>query len=356
MKSVIIDRALRGKFVLIGEIGVNYYDIALKYSISPMLAAKMMIVDAQSAGVHAVKFQSYKASKLAVKDSPSYWDRSEEPTASQYELFSKFDGFDYNDYKELSEFCSGLGIEFLSTPFDFEAADYLDSLMNVYKISSSDLTNTPLIKHIAKKNKPILLSIGASNKDEVDNAVRIIRNNNSRELVLLHCVLEYPTPYSHANLNRISTLKTNYPEAIVGYSDHTKPDANFDLIKTAYSLGALIVEKHFTSDKKLVGNDHYHSIDYRDACKIIEEIEFLDLIKGSKEIKSLESESSARINARRSIVANVDIKAGEIINEKMLTFKRPGSGISPDRMQDIIGKIAKYDIYEDTIIKFDMLR
>jgi N-acetylneuraminate synthase len=227
--------------------------------------------------------------------------------------------------------------------------------MNVYKISSSDLTNTPLIKHIAKKNKPIILSIGASNKDEVDNAVRLIRNYNSRELVLLHCILEYPTPYAHANLNRLLTLKSEYPDVIVGYSDHTKPDSNFDIIKTAYSLGAVVVEKHFTSDKKLIGNDHYHSIDSEDARKIIEEIEFLDLIKGSKEIKSLDSENSSRINARRSIVAYVEIKAGDIINERMLVFKRPGTGISPDRMQDIVGKIAKYDIPEDTIIKYDML-
>ena len=181
MKSVILDRIEKNKFVLVAEIGVNYYDIAKKYNISLMNAAKMMIKSAKESGVHAVKFQTYKAEKLASKNSPSYWDTKEESTTSQYELFKKFDSFGYDEYKELHDYCEEIEVEFLSTAFDFNSADYLDSLMNIYKISSSDLSNIPFIEYQAKKNKPILLSVGASDLDEIKEAVTTIRNYNNQK-------------------------------------------------------------------------------------------------------------------------------------------------------------------------------
>jgi len=355
MKSKIIERALSGEFVLIAEIGVNYYDIAKKDVISPMDAAKLMVKEAKDAGIYAVKFQTYKASTLAAKNSPSYWDTNEEATTSQFELFKKFDSFSYNEYKELSEYCDDLGIEFLSTAFDIESADYLYDLMDVYKISSSDLTNLPFVEHQAKKGKSILLSIGASDKDEIDKTIEIIKANNDQPIVLLHCVLEYPTPFEHANLNRIVTLKEKYPDLIIGYSDHTKPDYHVDVVKTAYNLGALVVEKHFTLDKTLPGNDHYHAMDPEDARKIVEGVEFIKSIRGSYEIKQLESETDSRLNARRSLVAKCDIKKGEVIKREMLTFKRPGTGISPAKIKEIIGKVARIDMTEDTIITYDMI-
>jgi len=355
MKSKIIERASAGKFVLIAEIGVNYYDIAKKMNISPMDAAKLMIKEAKDAGIHAVKFQSYKADTLAAKESPAYWDTTEESTTSQFELFKKFDSFSYNEYKELSEYCDYLGIEFLSTPFDIESADYLFDLMNVYKISSSDLSNLPFVEYIAKKNKPILLSVGASNEEEIEQTLNVIRKYNNQPIVLLHCVLEYPTPYEHANLNKIVSLKNKYPDIIIGYSDHTKPDKDADIIKTAYNLGAIVVEKHFTLDKALKGNDHYHAMDTDDAKKIIRGIEFINKIRGSYELKYLDSEIEARKNARRSLVAACNIKKGDIITKEMLTFKRPGTGISPSEIENVIGKTAKEDIYEDTILQFSML-
>lgn len=355
MKSIIIERASAGKFVLIADIGVNYYDIAKKLNISPMEAAKLMIKEAKDAGVHAVKFQTYKADTLAAKESPSYWDTSEESTTSQYELFKKYDSFSYNEYKELSEYCSDLGIEFLSTAFDIESADYLFDLMHVYKISSSDLNNLPFVEYQAKKGKPILLSIGASNEDEIERTIGVIREHNTEPIVLLHCVLEYPTPYEHANLNRIVTLMNKFPDIIIGYSDHTKPDEDADVIKTAYNLGALVVEKHFTLDKTLPGNDHYHAMDPQDARKIIKGIDFINAIRGSYEIKCLDTELASRQNARRSLVANCDIKKGTMITREMLTFKRPGTGISPSEIDNVIGKVAKVDICEDTILQYSML-
>ena len=354
MESVIIERALNGKFVLIAEIGVNYYDIAKKMKISPMEAAKLMINEAKKAGIHAVKFQTYKAETLAAKDSPYYWDITEEPTKSQHELFKKFDSFGYNEYKELSEYCKSSNIEFLSTAFDFESADYLNELMNVYKISSSDLSNLPFIEYQAKKNKPMLLSIGASNEDEIDKAIETIRKNNDKPLILLHCVLEYPTPYDHANLNKIATLKRKYPDVIIGYSDHTKPDESYDVVKTAYNLGAIVVEKHYTLDKTLKGNDHYHAMDVHDAINIIGSINNLEKILGSGDIRCLESEKIARLNARRSLVANMDIIKGEKVTSEMLTYKRPGTGIGVSEIADIIGRTAMCDIEKDMVLQYSM--
>lgn len=357
MESIIIERAKNGKFVLIAEIGVNYYDIAKKMNITPMEAAKLMIDEAKKAGIHAVKFQTYKADTLAAKASPYYWDIKEEPTKSQHDLFKKYDSFGYEEYKELSEYSNNLGIEFLSTAFDFESADYLNDLMKVYKISSSDLSNLPFIEYQAKKNKPMLLSIGASNEDEIENAINTIRKNNNQPLVLLHCVLEYPTPYEHANLNKIVSLKEKYgkrKDIIIGYSDHTKPDAHYDIQKTAYNLGAIVIEKHYTLDKTLKGNDHYHAMDPKDAKEIIEGIELISNMRGSYELKCLDTELKARNNARRSIVSLGNIKQGTVITKEMLTYKRPGTGISPTEVNKIIGKRAIKDIEDDTIVSFEM--
>ncbi|TQR12722.1 N-acetylneuraminate synthase family protein [Psychrobacillus soli] len=356
MKSRILERAMAGKFVLIAEIGVNYYDIAKKLNITTMEAAKLMIKEAKEAGIHAVKFQSYKADTLAAKESPSYWDTNEESTTSQYELFKKFDSFSYKEYKELFEYCDYLGVEFLSTAFDIESADYLSDLMVVYKISSSDLNNLPFVEYQAKKGKPILLSVGASNEDEIERTLRVIRAHNNEPIVLLHCVLEYPTPFEHANLNKIVTLKNNYPDVIIGYSDHTKPDVHADIIKTAYNLGAIVIEKHFTLDKTLPGNDHYHAMDPNDASKIISGISFIETIRGSYDIKCLDSEIVSRQNARRSLVANCDIEKGDTITKEMLTFKRPGTGISPSEIDKVLGKVAKEAITEDSILQYEMIK
>lgn len=340
-------------YYVIGEIGVNYYDIAEQQDISPMEAAKLMIDEAKEAGMDAVKFQTYKAETIASKYSPSYWDTSEEETTSQYELFKKFDSFGYDEYKELARYCEEVGIEFFSTAFDFESADYLDELMAIYKISSSDLSNLPFIEHQAKKGKPVLLSTGASTLEEIHEAVKTIEKTGNKEIVILHCVLEYPTPYEHANLNVIETLKEEFPEYIIGYSDHTKPDEYMDVIKTAVALGAPVIEKHYTLDKSLSGNDHYHAMDPEDMVKLKSALDFQMKVRGSKEI-NLDTQSAARENARRSIVLTKDIAEGTELTKEHLTFKRPGIGISPSRIDEIIGLKVKEDLKEDTILTEDM--
>ncbi len=351
MINQILNRMSSNKFTLIAEIGVNYYDIAQKENISPMEAAKMMVKEAADAGIHAVKFQTYKADTLAVKDSPYYWDIKEEPTKTQHELFQKYDSFGCDEYQELAKYAEDLGIEFLSTPFDIESADYLCNLMNVYKISSSDLNNLEFVAYQAQKNKPILLSVGAANEDEIERSVAVIRQYNNQPLVLMHCVLEYPTPYEHANLRKIASLKRKFPDCIIGYSDHTRPSENCDVQKMAYTLGAVVIEKHFTLDKSLKGNDHYHAMDPKDAKNIINGIEKIELLGGNGLLQALSTEKKARENARRSLVAAYNIKKGEIITKDMLTWKRPGTGITVDKLESVVGKKALCDIAEDAIIE-----
>jgi N-acetylneuraminate synthase len=351
----LFSRINKGQFVLIAEIGVNYYDIATERNISPMEAAKLMVKEASDAGVHAVKFQSYKADTLASKDSPYYWDINEEPTDSQYKLFKKFDSFGIDEYRELAKYSESCGVEFLSTAFDTDSADYLEKMMNVYKISSSDLNNLPFVEYQARKNKPIILSVGASSEDEIERTVNLIRKNNDKTLVLMHCVLEYPTPYEHANLEKIASLKRKFPHLVIGYSDHTKPDKNYDVIKTAYILGAQVVEKHFTLNKTLKGNDHYHAMDPDDVGNIIRCIDYIDILRGNGELKCLDSEIKARENARRSLVAARDILKGEVITRDMLTWKRPGNGITVDKYEMIIGRKSVIDIKADTILKYNMI-
>jgi len=345
----------KSKPFIIAEVGVNYYDIAKKEKIDLIDAAELMIKKAAIAGADAVKFQTYKAGKLASKNSPAYWDTTKEKTKSQYELFKKFDKFGKSEFKTLAEVCKKNKISFLSTPFDFESADYLNSLMPLYKISSSDITNIPFISHIAKKKKPIFLSTGASTIKEIKKAVKTIVDQKNNKIVLMHCILSYPTKYEDANLAMIKNLKKHFPNYLLGYSDHTVPDENMLVLLTSYLLGARIIEKHFTLDKKLPGNDHYHAMDPNDLMKFNESINFIMKGLGSEEKKPVSAEKNSIKYARRSIVSAYDISKGSILTKDMITFKRPGTGISPDLYEKVIGKKAKRDIKDDEILSWDDL-
>ena len=340
---------------VIAEAGVNYYDIAASLDIEPLEAAKLMISEAKKAGAGAIKFQTYKAEKLASKNSPAYWDTTKESSRSQYELFRKFDSFGEDEYRELSRYAGYMGIVFLSTPFDFESADYLEPLMPAYKISSSDITNIPFIKHMATKEKPVMLSTGASTLEEIREAVRAIESAGNNDIVLMHCVLSYPTKYEDANLRMILDLKEKFPDYLIGYSDHTPPDENMLVLTTAYGLGAVVLEKHFTLDKSLQGNDHYHSMDSEDLLRFWKNIDVVADILGEREKKPLNCEMPARKNARRSIVTSVKIPKGAVIEREMITFKRPGTGISPRDIDKVIGMRALRDINEDEILTWDLI-
>ena len=338
------DISIRRPYI-IAEAGVNHEgDIEI---------AKRLIREAKEGGADAIKFQTYKAETIASKHSPAYWDTSKEPTKSQYELFQKYDKFWKDEFVELKKYCDEVGIEFLSTPFDIESANFLNKLMPVFKISSSDLTNKPFIKHIAKFGKPIILSTGASHLYEVQEAISWIEEEGT-PFALLHCVLNYPTPDENANLGMILGLKKAFPNTIIGYSDHTLPK-DMTTLETATLLGSLILEKHFTHDKSLPGNDHYHAMDKEDLKLFLEKIEKRFQLLGNFSVTALKDEEPARQNARRSLVAKRDIPKGKTISKDDLTFKRPANGISPKFIDEVVGKTALVDISEDTILQWNML-
>lgn len=331
---------------IIAEVGVNYE--------GNMSIAKDLIKQAKEGGANAVKFQTYKANTIASKNSPAYWDLSQESTKTQYELFIKHEGFWLDEMRELKECCLENEIEFLSTPFDIESATFLNDLMDVFKISSSDITNKPFIEYICKFNKPIILSTGASKLYEIQEAVSWIDKFNN-PLALLHCVLNYPTPDKNANLGMILDLKKQFQDKLIGYSDHTLPN-DMKVCEIATLLGSVIIEKHFTHDKNLKGNDHYHSMDKHDLQKFIKLLERDMEILGAFKIDSLQDEDISRLNARRSLVANKNIQKGHVIESNDLTFKRPAHGISPRYIDDVIGKVAIKDIFEDDILQWNMFK
>ena len=340
---------------IIAEMGVNFYDTAKAMNISPLDAAKLYIDGAAEAGCDCAKFQSYKASTIVSKNSPAYWDLSKEPTKTQYELFMKHDGFNEEDYRKLCEYTHAKGMEFTSTPFDYASADYLEDMVDFYKISSSDLSNLPFIRYIAKKGKKMIVSVGASYLSEVDEAIRAIREVGNNDIVILHCVLSYPTAPENANLRIIETLKKSFPDVGVGFSDHVAPDDTMMTLATAYLLGAEVIEKHFTLDKTLLGNDHYHAGDPEDFKKAIANFKLIDRILGSSQKTVLDCELTPRREARRSLVLTRDMKAGEVIKAEDLMPKRPGTGISPEYVDIVIGRKVARDLKEDTILCWDMV-
>jgi len=329
---------------LIAEAGVNHE--------GSMDIARRLIDEAKEGGADAIKFQTYKAGTIASKHSPSYWNLSEEPTTNQYELFKKYDKFWKPEFEELKRYCDQADIEFMSTPFDIESATFLNDLMDVFKISSSDITNKPFIEYICKFGKPILLSTGASNLDEIHTTVDWI-NNKGNLLGLLHCVLNYPTADENANLGMILSLKQQFPDHIVGYSDHTLP-RDMKVLETATLLGSVVIEKHFTHDKRLPGNDHYHAMDKHDLLNFYSRMEKIFCILGDFKKHSLQSENLARKHARRSLVAAVEIPKGKQVEATDLTWKRPANGISPKIIDQVIGKIAISQIAEDDVLVWDM--
>jgi len=330
---------------VIAEIGVNYE--------GSMELAKRLVEEAKEGGADAVKFQTYRADTIASKNSPAYWDTTKEPTLSQHELFTKHQGFWFEEMQELKNYCDKLDIEFMSTPFDMESATFLNEMMDVYKISSSDLTNKPFIEYMCSFGKPIILSTGASSLSEVVEAVSWIEKFGN-PLALLHCVLNYPTPDENANLGMIIDLKAKFPDKIIGYSDHTLPN-DMKVCEVATLLGSVIIEKHFTHDKTLPGNDHYHAMDKEDLKLFRSNLERTFDILGSFQLIALEDEAISRREARRSLVATRHIPKGKKIEKEDLTFKRPAHGVSPKYIDDVLGKVAAFDINEDDIIQWNMI-
>jgi N-acetylneuraminate synthase len=318
------------EFYLIAEVGVNHG--------GDIQTAIELIRAAKRGGADAVKFQTYKAELIAAKESPAYWDTSEEVTTNQFDLFKKYDSFNQEDYIHLFNECQKIGIDFASTPFDLESVDWLDTLVPFFKIASADITNFPLIRAIASKNKPILLSTGASTVQEIEATLSEIARITSAPVILLHCILNYPTENVNANLNMISDLKVKFPTNSIGYSDHTRSSDDMEVLTAAFTLGAQVIEKHFTLDKEIPGNDHYHAMDEENSRLFVEKVKNLRSIIGTSEKNYLESEIPARVNARRSLYYAKSLLEGSVIKESDLISLRPGHGISPTKIDEIVGK------------------
>ncbi len=331
---------------IIAEAGVNH-EGDIKKAIN-------LIRLAAEGGADAIKFQTYKAGKIASKNSPYYWDLKSESTQSQYQLFKKYDKFWKKEYELLHKHCQKNKIEFISTPFDKDSAKFLNDLMPVFKISSSDLNNKFFIDYLCTFSKPIILSTGASNMAEIKRSVNWIKNKGI-PLALLHCILNYPTLNKNANLGMIKDLQNTFEDLTIGYSDHTLPN-NMEIVKYAAIMGAKIIEKHFTYDKNLPGNDHYHSMDVHDLKNLKNQLNDLKLISGSYNKKSIRTEQKSRLNARRSLVASKNLKKGTKFSYSNLTYKRPGTGVPPSEIDHVIGKISRINILKDDIIESSMIR
>ncbi len=342
--NTLISKDKLHKPYVISEIGVNHE--------GDMEKAKLMIKQSKEAGANAVKFQAYKADKLASKNSPAYWDITKEPTKNQRELFKKYDKFWKREYEELYNYCKELDIDFLCTPFDEEAVDFLKEMVPAFKIASADITNYPLLRKVAKVGKPVIISTGASTISEIWKAIEVVEEEGNSQIILLHCVLNYPTKYENANLGRIARMNKIFQDYLVGYSDHTLAEKSDIVLLTAWLLGAKVIEKHFTFDKTLPGNDHYHAMDVRDLERITKLFEFVYTLYETGDSKYLESEIVARQNARRRIVAKRDIKMGEVLSQENITLKRAAEGIPAEFYDYVIGKRTTRDIEEDEIVFF----
>jgi sialic acid synthase SpsE len=325
------------KPTVIAEAGVNH-DCELS-------KAFKLINDAKNCGVDAIKFQTYKSENLVIKNSPAYWDLRKERTKTQRKLFDKYDKFGFREYSKIIKECKKKKITFLTTLFDIQSIPLYTKYLPLFKIASADITNVPLLKAIASQKKPILLSTGASEIDEIKFALKTL-NLAKEQICIMHCVLNYPTKNENANLMFIEVLKRKFNGHLIGYSDHVSPDDNLTSLEVAWNLGAQIIEKHFTYNKNKKGNDHYHSADKNDFIKFYERINKIRMLKGDG-FKNLVNEKNSIMYARRSIVSREDIKKGDFLSSKNLTTKRPGTHISAKNWEKVIGKRAKRNIKAD---------
>jgi N-acetylneuraminate synthase len=325
----------------IAEIGVNHENDIDK--------AKLMIDECSDLGIGSVKFQSYTANKLAAQDSPSYWDTTKEPTTSQVELFSKYDKFGIEEFTELSSYCFKKGIEFMTTPFDVDYVASIDPLVNRFKVASVDLTNHILLEEIAKTKKPVIMSTGASNLDEIHSSVDLLFKHGSKNVTLLHCVIMYPTPVHEASINKINTLKQTFPDLTIGYSDHTIPEVSQSILLAAIGMGAEVIEKHYTFNKSLQGNDHYHAFDKEDLNTFIKNIENIRI---SSLERKLEEQNKALKFARRGIYLTRTLNQGDIFTENDIIPLRPKLDfIGADEVKSFYGKKLKKTVLKDQGIK-----
>jgi N-acetylneuraminate synthase len=345
------------KTFIIAEAGVNHngsLDIATK-----------MVEKAMEAGADAVKFQTWKTENVVtpLARKAEYQKTGEDDAELQFEMLKKLE-LDYEDFWALKKHADNKGIIFLSTADDEESADFLEDIVPLFKVGSGEVTNLPFLRHVAEKGKPLILSTGMSDLDEVEKAVRTIREVQSQKtvgdldlmefvippLILLHCVSCYPSPAEDSNLRVMKTLSTAF-DLPVGYSDHTE---GIVVSIAAVALGATVIEKHFTLDRGMTGPDHSSSLEPEELKAMVEAIREVERALGDGVKRLMPSESGNLDVVRKSLVAARDILKGTVVTPDMLTAKRPGSGIAPEKKESFVGKEVKRDIERDELIEEEM--
>ena len=315
--------------------------------------AFQLIDAARESGVDAIKFQNYTAAKLTTKTAPKYWDDGIE-NESQFDVFNKLDKLHDDEWRQIFEHANKKNITCFSTPFDLESVDLLESFnVPAYKIASADITHIPLIKKIASKKKPVFMSTGMASIEEIHDAISAIQDQGNEEIVIMHCITSYPTKSEDANLEMITSLNQEFPDYVVGYSDHT---LGIDIAIFSTFYGSKCIEKHFTYDKNLsISRDHRLSLDSNDFKELIRKLKLCEISHGSGIRENFVAEDDAVKYARRSIVSAKKILKGTTITEDLLEIKRPGTGIKPKFLNEIIGKSASKDIDDDVPITWNDL-
>jgi len=320
---------------IIAEIGSNFD--------GNLDQAKRLIDLAKEVGADAAKFQSFRPDKIIAKNGfqtrnsfQGKWEKSVYDTYSDAMLPREW-------HREIAEYCRGRGIHFFSSPYDEEAVDLLDEIgVPAFKIGSGDITYLTLVEYIASKGKPIILGTGASSIGEIEEAVNTIKSTGNQDIILLQCITNYPSPIEHANIRAMITLREAF-EVPVGYSDHT-PGRIVPL--GAVALGACVIEKHLTLDKKRTGPDHSYAMDVPEMAAMIREVRLLEAALGSPIKQVTPAEAETVIIQRRGLFAKTDISAGTTITHEMIEPLRPAIGIAPKYIDLVVGRKAKVDINE----------
>ncbi len=325
---------------IIAEAGVNHNgDINLAYQ---------LIDAAKAAGADCVKFQTYITENDTAKNcEKAEYQKTNNEEENQYDLIKKLE-LSFSEFVKLKEYCEKKEIIFLSSPFDLESVKFLETLDPIFwKVASSEITNYPFLRAIAKTHRKIVMSTGMCDEKEIEDALKVLKEYGAGEVILLHCNTEYPTPMEDVNLREMLSLKEEF-QCKVGYSDHT---LGIQIPIAAVALGAEIIEKHFTLDHNLEGPDHKASLEPEELKQMVHSIRMVESALGDGQIIPSTSEKKNRVAARKSVVANRDIKAGEVFTEENIAAKRPGGGISPMKWKDVLGKVAKRDFIEDEKIE-----
>ena len=325
---------------VIAEAGVNHngsFELACK-----------LVDAAKKAGADCIKFQTFKSQNLvSCFAKKAEYQQKTTGEGSQVDMLKQLE-LSYDEFVSLKDYCDKVGITFLSTPFDFESIKFLNSInMPFWKIPSGEVTNLPYLIALAKTGKPVVMSTGMCEMAEIEAAIRVLKENGTKDIKLLHCNTEYPTPFEDVNLRAMCTMRDIF-DVEVGYSDHTK---GIEIPIAAVAFGAIIIEKHFTLDRNMEGPDHKASLEPDELTAMISSIRHVEMAMGNGEKKPSASEKKNIAVARKSIVAKKTIKHGEVFTESNITVKRPGTGISPMRWFEVLGTRANKDYSVDELIE-----